>query len=158
MNLHHAAALASFACFSLPFLACSDKPKPEHHYTLLEVIDVKGTCSEDHVRQSDGYAGQIVRWRDDETKQVATYGSVTNTGDMIQRIEEKVKHPTVYQTPFMIDFSDIQTDTTQPKWMLHGVSDSDHGKEEDYESGYDSTCELVVVKRGRELPYAKPSR
>jgi hypothetical protein len=85
-------------------MACSDKPKAQHHYTLLEVIDVKGTCHEDQVRQSDGYAGQIVRWRNDETKQIATYGSVTNTGDMSRRIEDKVIHPTVYQTPFMVDF------------------------------------------------------
>jgi hypothetical protein len=32
-------------------------------------------------RKPDGYAGEIVRWRDNETKQIAAYGSVTNTGD-----------------------------------------------------------------------------
>jgi hypothetical protein len=157
MNHRCAATLALFACLSL--IACNGKPAPQHHFTLLEVIDVKGTCYEDHARKPDGYAGQIVRWQDDETKQVATYGSVTNTGDLIRRAFDKANHPTVYQTPFMVDFSDIRIDTNQPKWMLHGISDSDRGEGEDYESGYDSTCELAVLKRGRELPYgAKPTR
>lgn len=159
MNPRHAVALALFASLPFALMACSDKPKPQPHYTLLEVIDVKGTCHEDHVHQSDGYAGQIVRWRNDETKQIATYGSVTNTGDLIQRDFDEVKHPTVYQTPYMVDFSDIRIDTNQPKWLLHGISDADRGKGEDYESGYDSTCELAVMKRGTELhPASTPSR
>lgn len=147
MNPRHAAALVLFA--SLYLIACTDKPGPRHHSTLLEVIDVKGTCYEDHVLKPDGYAGQIVRWRDDETNQTSTYGSVTNTSDLITRTLDRVKHPTVYQTPFMVDFWDVRIDTSQPKWVLHGVSDSDRAK--DSESGYDSTCELFVIKRGKEL-------
>jgi hypothetical protein len=157
MTFRHATSLALFASFSFALMACSNKPKPQHHYTLLEVIDVKGTCYEDHVRQSDGYAGQIVRWSDDETKQIATYGSVTNTGDLVDRVLAEAKHPTVYQTPFIVEFEDIRIDTNQPKWTLHGISDTKHGEGD--EQGYDSTCELAVTKRGRELPYgAKPSR
>jgi hypothetical protein len=30
---------------------------------LKEVIDIQGTCSEDHVGQRDDYAGEIVRWQ-----------------------------------------------------------------------------------------------
>ncbi len=159
MNPCHAAALALFTSLSLYLTACGDKAKSQHHYTLLEVIDVKGTCYEDHVRKPDGYAGQIVRWRDEQTKQVATYGSVTNTGDWSQRIFDEVQHPTVYQTPFMIYFWDIRIDTSQTKWSLHGVSEPDRGNGESlsFESGYDSTCDLVVVKRGRELPYGAKS-
>jgi hypothetical protein len=33
---------------------------------------------------------------------------------------------------------------------LHGISDS-RGNGTDFESGYDSTCELSVTKRGKEL-------
>lgn len=51
---------------------------------------MKGTCSEEHARQSYSYAGQIVQWRDDETREIATYGSVTNPGDLIQRDKEVV--------------------------------------------------------------------
>jgi hypothetical protein len=41
--------------------ACDEK-KAETKYVLKEVIDVQGTCSEDHVGRRDNYAGQIVRW------------------------------------------------------------------------------------------------
>jgi hypothetical protein len=149
VTLRHSATLALFACCSLSLIACSDKPKVEHHYTLVEVIDVKGTCYEDHVRQPDGYAGQIVRWRDDETKQVSSHGYLKNTGNLVNRVLDETHHPTVYHTPFLIRFSDIQIDTNQPKWMSHGISDSEHGEGD--EQGYDSTCELEVIKRGKEL-------
>jgi hypothetical protein len=52
MNVRHAAVLSLFACFSFPLMACGDRPKPEHHYALLEVIDVKGTCYEDHAPEA----------------------------------------------------------------------------------------------------------
>jgi hypothetical protein len=103
----------------------------------------------DHVRQPDGYAGQIVRWRDDQTKQVLINGSVTNTGDLIQRDFDEVNHPTVYHTPFIVDFEDIRTDTNQPKWRLQGISVSTRGQGN--EQGCDSTCALAVIKRGKEL-------
>ena len=142
------ATLAPLA-LSLLLVACSNKPAPKHHSTLLEVIDVKGICYEDHVRKPDGYAGQIVRWQDDETKQVSIYGFVKNTGNLVDRVLDETHHPTAYHTPFIVPFSDIQTDTNQSKLMLHGVSDSNHGEGD--EQGYDSTCEVVVTKRGREL-------
>ena len=156
MNPRHAAALALVLFASLSFIAsCAGNPKPEHHNTLLEVIDVTGTCHEDHTNQWDGYAGQIVRWRDDETKQVLTYGSVMNTSEMnpngmARRALDEASHPNAYQTPDSIDFSDIRLDTNQPKWTLHGISDS-RSNGTDFESGYNSTCELSVTKRGKEL-------
>jgi hypothetical protein len=153
MNSRHAAALALLAILSL--VACNNRPEPQPHYTLLEVIDVKGSCYEDHVRKPDSYAGQIVRWRNDQVKQVLTYGSVTNTGNLVARVSDEVRHPTVYHTPFMVRFSDIRIDTSQPRWTLHGVSESDS---EDENKGYDSTCEMTVVKRGTELhPGSRPS-
>ncbi len=82
---------------------------------MLEVIDVKGTCYEDHVRKADGYTGQIVRWQDYETKQVSTYGYVRNTGDLVDRVLDQTRHPTAYQTPFIIQFLDIQIDTNEPE-------------------------------------------
>jgi hypothetical protein len=42
-------------------LAACDEEKPKN--VLKEAIDVQGTCREDHVQQSDEYAGQIVRWQ-----------------------------------------------------------------------------------------------
>lgn len=143
-----------FAAVSAVLMDCNDKP--HQHYTLLEVIDVKGTCYEDHVHRPDDYAGQIVRWQTDETKEISTYGSVTNTGGLSpNRIFDEVNHPTVYHTPFIVEFVDIRIDTNQPKWTLHGVSEGGN----EGEQGYDSTCELTVIKRGRELPYGgKPTQ
>jgi hypothetical protein len=152
MNHRRAAVLA--LCAALFLGACNNKP--ERHYTLLEVIDVKGTCYEDHVRKADGYAGQIVRWQNDETKQVSTYGHVTNTRNLVNRVSDEADHPTVYHTPFIVVFSDVPLDTNQAKWKLHGISVSDR---EDNDRGYDSTCELAVIRRGMKLdPDSTPPR
>ena len=62
------------ALFSILSLAACDEDKTENHYQLKEVIDVQGTCSEDHVGQRDNYAGQIVRWQTVETGKISTYG------------------------------------------------------------------------------------
>jgi hypothetical protein len=51
-------------CHSLLLVALSfaitgcDETKAENHYVLKEVIDVQGTCSEDHIGQPDNYDGQ----------------------------------------------------------------------------------------------------
>lgn len=151
MSSRHAAVLALFTSLALALMACGDKTKPQHHSTLLEVIDVNGPVVKITRGCQTDMPEEIVRWRDDETMEIATYGSVTNTGDLIQRTLDKAKHPTAYQTLFVIDFLDIQIDTNQAKWTLHGVSDSIRGEGPDIESGYDSTCKLVVTKRGKEL-------
>ena len=52
----------TLVALSVAVTACDEK-KSDSQYVLKEVIDVRGTCSEDHVRQSDNYAGQIVRWQ-----------------------------------------------------------------------------------------------
>lgn len=51
----------------------------------------------------------------------------------------------------MIEFPELDIDTDQPKWVIHGVSD--RGKNA---QGYDSTCNVDVVKRGMEVPSAPP--
>jgi hypothetical protein len=143
-------ALRRSAAFALAaaLISCSHE-KPQLHYTLLEVIDVKGTCYEDHVHRADDYTGQIVRWQIDETKKILTYGSVTNVNAFRRdRMRDEVIHPSVYRTPSYIQFTDIRIDTNQPEWTLHGVSE---GKDGGFAQGYDSTCEIAVVKRGREL-------
>jgi hypothetical protein len=128
--------------------ACDDEQKPKP-YVLKEVIDVQGTCSEDHVGEHDSYAGQIVRWQTVATGEVLAYGFVTKKGDMAEHIMDEVSHPTVYHTPQQIKFSDIDIDTTQPTWVLHGISD--RGPPEEETKGYNSTCDLEVIKRGMEI-------
>jgi hypothetical protein len=119
---------------------------------------VRGTCSEDHVRQSDNYAGQIVRWQAIDTGKIDTYGFVFKEGDVTKQIFDEVAQPHVYHTPNSISLLEIDIDTDQPKWVLHGVSDrgkdaSDDGEDalDNLDSGYNSTCDLEVVKRGMEI-------
>jgi hypothetical protein len=135
---------------SITITGCEEEPK--NPFVLREVIDVQGTCFEDHVRQFGDYAGQIVRWESKETGKVHTYGFLMNTGDFYQRTLDEVTHPAAYHLPFMISFASIEIDTNQPKWVLHGVST--RGEET---KGYNSTCDLQVVKRGMEIrPPAMP--
>jgi hypothetical protein len=135
---------------SIAITAC-DESKPKSQYALKEVIDVQGTCSEDHVKLRDNYAGQIVRWQAVDTGEVSTYGFLSKEGDLAQHVIDEVTHPTVYHTPEMISFLEIDIDTNQPKWVLHGVSDRGGESSDSLISGYDSTCELEVVKRGMEI-------
>jgi hypothetical protein len=132
------AVLAVIWILSTSTTKSDDKPKS----ALLEVIDVQGVCWEDHVGKRDNYAGQIVRWQKLDTKQITAYGFVNN-GFSVERSLDEAKHPTTYHTPFMIELTNIDVDTDQPKWEVHGVSD--HGANQ---QGYDSTCQLDVVKRG----------
>ncbi len=127
-----------------PLVACDDN-RPKEHHTLLEVINVKGACYEDHVRQPADYAGQIVRWQTDETKIISTYGFVSQSWTAAQAMDEAV-HPSVYHTPIIVQLMEIDIDTNAPQWTIHGVSDRGEN-----EHGYNSTCELDVTKRGKEL-------
>jgi hypothetical protein len=130
---------------ALTLTSCSEQEAP--NFTLLEVIDVQGTCFEDHVQKQDQYSGQIVRWQSKETGKIMTYGTVTKPLKA-EAIIEEAKHPTAYYTPYSLSFDQIGIDTSQPKWVLHGVSDRGEA-ESSY--GYDSTCELAVMKRGMEI-------
>jgi hypothetical protein len=78
-------------------------------------------------------------------------------GDMTEHIVDEVKHPTVYHTPEQVKFSDIDIDTSQTTWVLHGISQALHRIADDSDSSdeltndYDSTCNLEVTKRGMEI-------
>ena len=137
----------TFVCLgmlSIALMGCDDsKSKPKH--VLREVIDVQGTCLENHVGKKDNYAGQIVRWEAVDTGKISTYGFVSLPFST-DRIIEEATHATAYHTPFMISFEEIGIDTSQPKWTVHGVSSRGEKSQ-----GYDSTCELEVMKRGTEL-------
>jgi hypothetical protein len=135
---------------SLSVIASCDDERHRSNYVLKEVIDVQGTCWEDHVGQRDNYAGQIVRWQNVETGKSSTYGFLYRAGDWTQQTLDEVSRPTVYHTPQRLEFLKIDVDTSQPKWVLHGIS----GRGEDSQgqtTGYDSTCDLNVVKRGMEI-------
>jgi hypothetical protein len=129
-------------------LAACGKTEPKN--VLKEAIDVQGTCSEDHVGQRDEYAGQIVRWQIADTGKIVTYGFLFKKGKLTDQIRDEVDHPYVYHTPRQISFLEINIDTGQPRWTLRGVSDRGESSE-DAIQGYNSTCDLDVVKRGMEI-------
>jgi hypothetical protein len=133
------------AMFSLA--ACDDEKSQN---VLKEAIDVQGSCSEDHVAKRDDYAGQIVRWQMADTGKIMKYGFVSKKGNFTDQILDEVTHPNVYHTPRQISFFEIDIDTDQPKWTLHGVSDRGESPQ-DPNQGYNSTCDLEVVKRGMEI-------
>jgi hypothetical protein len=101
--------------------ACDDDKLKDHH-VLLEVIDVQGPCWENHVGRRDKYYGHIVRWKTVETDKISTYGFVSMEFSAERALDEAT-HPTVYHMPSMVSFTEIDVDTNQPKWVLHGVSD-----------------------------------
>ena len=130
----------------LALAGCDSEPAPKK-YTLLEVIHLTGSCHEDHANTGGDYSGYVVRYRVEDNGEISTYGSVT-ASDPVTNAIRAAKDPTKYQPPFMVTFDDIRVDTRQPRWTLHGVSDS----RGDIDSGYASTCELDVQDRGTELP------
>jgi hypothetical protein len=136
-----ARAALIFVALSFMLAGCDEK-KPERQAVLKEAIHVRGSCSEDHVGRPDTYAGQIVRWQTIETGQVLTYGFVMRSRWLQHAIDEAM-HPNSYHPPSTISFAHIEIDTSQPKWVLHGVSEGD----EDGSHSYDATCDIEVVER-----------
>src|SRR5947209_7856798 len=106
---------------SIAITGCEEQ-QPQNHYVLKEVIDVQGPCWENHVGRRDSYAGQIVRWQTVETGKISTYGFLAKEGDFAQHMIEEGTHLTAYHTPERLSFLEIDIDTNQPKWELHGVS------------------------------------
>jgi hypothetical protein len=64
----------------------------------------------------------------------------------VERTLDEVTHPTSYHPPSTISFMEADIDTNQSNWVIHGVSDRGENSQ-----GYDSTCEVDVVKRGMEI-------
>jgi hypothetical protein len=102
-------------------------------------------CWENHVGQRDRYAGQIVRWQTVKTGEILTYGFLIIPFS-VERTLDEVAHPTLYHPPSVISIMKIDIDTNQPNWVIHGVSNRDENSQ-----GYDSTCEVDVMKRGMEI-------
>jgi len=67
-----------------------------------------------------------------------TFGSVSRIP-----LPDEVQHPTKYYPPWSIEFWKVRIDSKQSILILHGVSERGEAQ-----LGYDSTCQLVVVRRG----------
>jgi hypothetical protein len=153
MNQSRLALGVALAALSQLVSGC-DEEKKKDHFSLKEVIEVQGVCWEDHVGKRDTYGGQIVRWQIVETGKILTYGSLfPPLSDQPARSLDEVTHPTSYHTPFGVSFVGLDVDTDQPICVIHGVSDRGEDSQ-----GYDSTCNLEVVKRGTKLPDLFPDK
>lgn len=127
-------------------LAACSKEEARSPPVIKEAFRIKGTCSEDHVSRPDSYAGLIVRSQAVSTGEVATYGFVLRMR-LQQHLMEEAMQPNVYHPPTTISFVLIDVDTSQPTWVLHGLSE----RGEDGSQGYDSTCNVEVVERSNKV-------
>jgi hypothetical protein len=143
------AALATVVALA----SCNAEPAAKK-YTLLEVINLKGMCREDHANSGGEYIGHVVRYRAEDTGEILAYGSVTIVDPATNAIRS-AQSPTTYQPPFMVSFDDIGVDTAQGHWTLHGISDS--RRDDDLKRGYATTCELDVVSRDHDLSSIDPA-
>jgi hypothetical protein len=111
------------------------------------VISLNGSCKEDHANEAGAYVGKVVRWRNDKTKKISTYGSVSINNIMKWAYKDALR-PTVYQPPATVTFENIEIDVSRNQWTIHGVSTARSDSDDvDLGSGYATTCHLVVVKR-----------
>lgn len=118
------------------------QPTPE----LLGWLEVQGTCREDHVTQSDRYVGELVGWRNKTTGKAMRYGSVTDANEQTEIA--RLKDPTKYHPPFMINFEDVpEKEFGSASLILHGVASND-----DNAPGYRATCSLTVDRRLDHVP------
>ncbi len=144
LGLHPLAAI----CIAAIICGCQRETQRPPTNTVLEVLELKGACKEDHVSQWTSYDGDIVRSRSNETGKVATYGFVRISEGIPTLFRAELKHWTTYYPPEIISFEKLATNTTLRHFTIHGVS---MRLNEEHDHGYDSTCEMDVVKRGKTL-------
>ncbi len=131
-----------------------EKKQPEDEYKFIEYIEVKGVCSEDHVKQTAEYEGSIVHWHNVTKNEHSRYGHVCKVGlfspeELIAAVEE----PHKYRPPSFIAFWDLTPgQVSNKKFTLRGFSDDD-GKPH-----YEASCDLKVVQRLDYLPSAKDTK
>lgn len=138
---------------------CDHKPAPSKDQ-FVQLLEVTGQCSEDHVQQSDTYVGEIYHYYNPETGRHMRSGFVYAVdGSNIERIAHQVKDPAWYAPPFSISFRDLSADDTAGASLtLHGIS-STPGDNSIFGNGYHSTCRLSVTQRSDHPPTPpKPSR
>ena len=139
-------------CVLVLLVACEEE-RPKDESQFIEYIEVRGTCSEDHVKQSADYEGSIVHWYNVTKNRHARYGNVHQWGEITERIMEEVKNPHRYYPPPAVDFNDLDQDQiTGDELHLKGISDHLGGEQGDAGPHYETTCDLKVVRRLDHLP------
>jgi hypothetical protein len=134
---------------------CSKKTTADD-YKLVEYLEVKGICFENHARRPDKYVGSLVHWFN-KTKNIHNrYGSVSTFGngrDLVEESLERAKSPYKYFPPFSIEFDAIPESLfILPTFRIQGISSDSSIDETGVNTGYESTCVLQVLKRLDQMP------
>jgi hypothetical protein len=124
----------------LPLAACgtesSAQPAPGERFTLVEHVQVSGTCFEDHVGESAPYAGFVDIWRDRTKNRDLLHGSVANFD------RPSAAEPKKYRPPAAIEFGEVGADQLAgPRVVLKGLTGGPKPSA--------ATCTLDVKKRER---------
>lgn len=134
------AALATAALLAALLLIpaagrADDRPSPSgERFTLVEHVQVVGSCFEDHVGEPARYAGFIDQWRDGKKNQDLLHGSVAN----FDRPNAAAK----YHPPAAIQFGEVGADQLAgSRLVLKGLTSGDRPRA--------ATCTLDVRKRER---------
>jgi hypothetical protein len=134
------AALATAALLAALLLIpaagrADDRPPPSgERFTLVEHVQVVGSCFEDHVGEPASYAGFIDQWRDGKKNQDLLHGSVAN----FDRPNAAAK----YHPPAAIQFGEVGADQLAgSRLVLKGLTSGDRPRA--------ATCTLDVRKRER---------
>ena len=111
-------------------------PASGERFTLVEHVQVVGSCFEDHVGESAKYAGFIDRWHDVKKKRDLLHGSVANFD------RPNAATPKKYLPPPAIQFGEIAADQLAGnRVVLQGLASGDRPSA--------ATCTLDVRKRAR---------
>jgi hypothetical protein len=111
-------------------------PASGERFTLVEHVQVVGSCFEDHVGESAKYAGFIDRWHDVKKNRDLLHGSVANFD------RPNAATPKKYLPPPAIQFGEIAADQLAgTRVVLQGLASGDRPSA--------ATCTLDVRKRAR---------
>jgi hypothetical protein len=111
-------------------------PASGERFTLVEHVQVVGSCFEDHVGEPATYAGFIDQWRDGKKNQDLLHGSVANFD------RPNAAAPTKYHPPAAIQFGEVGADQLAgSRLVLKGLTSGDRPRA--------ATCTLEVRKRER---------
>ena len=126
--------LAAFPLFPTAGHANDRAPTSGERFTLVEHVQVAGSCFEDHVGESARYAGFIDRWHDRKKNQDLLHGSVANFD------RPNAATPKKYLPPPAIQFGEVATNQLAgTQVVLKGFASGDRPSA--------ATCTLDVRKR-----------
>lgn len=127
------------ALLLVPPAARADRRPPAasgERFTLVEHVQVVGSCFEDHVGEPAQYAGFIDRWRDGKKNRDLLHGSVANFD------RPSAAAPKKYLPPAAIQFGEVGADQLAgSRLVLKGLASGDRPSA--------ATCTLDVRKRER---------